>query len=140
MPTHSARSPALFIGLFRRMSALPARRAVGACCGSVALALVACGHMREGSSARAIPQKGQAELVPSLEGAPHDPQPLAAPGVPDHPFMARHGASCMHVDAYTSNTYTWSGPLGHEPQVGSRRCCPTIKVTTGQSNIVGEET
>jgi hypothetical protein len=69
--------------------------------------------------------------VPARAGAPHVPSPLANPEVPTHPFMAQHGASCMHVDPYTTNTYAWSGPLGHDPEVSSRSMgylggeCPT---------------
>ncbi|MFT3928266.1 MAG: hypothetical protein QM778_37405 [Myxococcales bacterium] len=57
---------------------------------------------------------------------------MAATDVPPHPFMAKHGASCMHADSFTTNTYPWSGPLGHRPEVSSRAMgflggeCPTV--------------
>lgn len=46
--------------------------------------------------------------------------------------MAPHGASSMHVDPFTTNAYSWAGPLGHQPEVHSRSMgflggeCPTI--------------
>ena len=99
-------------------------------CGTL---LAACGSMRVGSAPREIRSSPRAERqLPRTEGAPHLPQPLAQHVVPEHPFMARHGASCMHSDAYTTNTYRWSGPLGHKPEVDSRSMgflggeCPTI--------------
>jgi hypothetical protein len=89
--------------------------------------------MREGSEARAIRRSARAEsLVPASGGAPHAPRPLSAPSVPPHPFMAPHGASCMHADPFTTNTYAWAGPLGHDPEVSSRAMgflggeCPTV--------------
>lgn len=91
-----------------------------------------CGHMGVGS--RAIPisyDAGDLLHVPHAEGAPHIARPLATPEVPTHPYMAQHGASCMHVDPYTTNAYAWSGPLGYEPEVSSRSMgfvggeCPT---------------
>ncbi len=89
--------------------------------------------MREGSNARPIRSSTRAEgRVPTNHGAPHAPRPLAAPDVPHHPYMAQHGASCMHSDPFTTNTYAWSGPLGHEPEVSSRAMgflggeCPTV--------------
>jgi hypothetical protein len=89
--------------------------------------------MRIGSAPREIRSSARAELhLPRTEGAPHAPQRLEKLVVPNHPFMAQHGASCMHSDPYTTNTYGWSGPLGHEPQVDSRSMgflggeCPTI--------------
>jgi hypothetical protein len=95
--------------------------------------LLSCGHMRVGSAPRQIRSSARAELhLPRTEGAPHSPTPLASYAVPSHPFMAQHGASCMHGDPYTTNTYDWSGPLGHAPEVESRSMgflggeCPTI--------------
>lgn len=91
-----------------------------------------CGHMGVGSHATPISHdEDDARQVPRGLGAPHAPRPLAAPEVPEHPYMARHGASCMHVDPHTTNAYEWSGPLGHDPEVTSRAMgyvggeCPT---------------
>ncbi|HEY6881374.1 MAG TPA: hypothetical protein VI299_25290 [Polyangiales bacterium] len=92
-----------------------------------------CGHMRVGSAPREIRSSARAaRYLPREEGRPHAPTPLLHEPVPPHPFMARHGASCMHSDPYTTNTYAWSGPLGHNVQVDSRSMgflggeCPTI--------------
>lgn len=97
------------------------------------MALAACGHLREGSAPRPIAVDARAvQLVPALVGGPHTPRPLPEPDVPHHPFMARHGASSMHVDPFITNAYAWSGPLGHAPEVSSRSMgflsgeCPTI--------------
>jgi hypothetical protein len=89
--------------------------------------------MREGSRPRRIRsvQRHQ-QHVPDGEGQAHLATPLAEPTVPPHPFMAPHGASCMHVDPGTTNTYAWPGPLGVTPQVDSRQMgllggeCPTM--------------
>ncbi|MDB4990731.1 MAG: hypothetical protein JWN04_5909 [Myxococcaceae bacterium] len=104
------------------------------CCVLGLMALSACGHMRTGSAARAIDQDlALAASFPAHVGAPQAPRaPLASPLSPQHPFMAPRGASNMHVDSFTSNTYAWRGPLGHAPEVASRSMglvggeCPTI--------------
>src|SRR5687768_6846379 len=92
-----------------------------------------CGHMREGSAARAIPWDSRLQRsVSSALGGPHAPEPLAKPAVVDHPFMAPHGASSMHVDSFTTNAYPYAGPIGRAPEVSSRSMgflggeCPTI--------------
>ncbi len=99
----------------------------------VCSSLIGCGHMRVGSEPRQIRGSARAaKRVPRAQGGPYRPQPLAELAIPEHPFMAPHGASCMHADPYTTNTYRWSGPLGHELQVESRSMgflggeCPTI--------------
>src|SRR5437764_1263166 len=38
---------------------------------------------------------------------------VLAPTVPQNPFMAPNGRSNLHDDAYMTNTYVWSGPLGN---------------------------
>lgn len=100
---------------------------------SLVSALCGCGHMRIGSAPREIRSSARAERsLPREEGRPHAPTPLAHAPVPPHPYMARHGASCMHSDPYTTNTYAWSGPLGNDVEVRSRSMgflggeCPTI--------------
>ena len=50
--------------------------------------------------------------VPPFVGAPAVPRPVVAPAVPHHPFMAPNGRSNLHDDAYMSDTYVTSGPLG----------------------------
>lgn len=51
-------------------------------------------------------------LVPRFTGAAVTPQPLAAPPVPQNPFLAPNGRSSMHNDAYSTDAYAVSGPTG----------------------------
>ena len=61
---------------------------------------------------------GSQELFPSqLTGFP---APIPHVPIPDHPFMSAGTGNNMHCDAYMSDTYQASGPLGLEPQVSSR--------------------
>lgn len=105
-------------------------------------ALFSCAHMRVGSSPREIRSPARSERrIPLGEGTPHEAQPLAHQDVPSHPFMAPHGASCMHGDPYTTNTYRWPGPLGRGLTVDSRKMgfvggeCPTINFD-GKGRII----
>ncbi len=52
-------------------------------------------------------------------GSGAKPRPLSAPDVPRHPFMAPNGDSNLHDDAYQTDTYKWSGPLGPRIEVSS---------------------
>jgi hypothetical protein len=56
-------------------------------------------------------------LPPRLAGFP---APIPHVPIPDHPFMAAGVGNNMHCDAYMSDTYQASGPLGLESQVSSR--------------------
>lgn len=47
-------------------------------------------------------------------------RPVAHVPVPQHPFMAPNPGNNMHCDAYISDTYEASGPLGMDSQVVSR--------------------
>jgi hypothetical protein len=58
-------------------------------------------------------------LVPAYVGAAATPQPVPSFPVPQNPNLAANGRSNMHDDAYATNTYTWSGPLGRRPAVTS---------------------
>ena len=76
--------------------------------------------MAEGVPATPIPQNpSDVEAVPGFTGAPARPKRVFAPAVPQHPFMAPNGLSNVHDDAYQTNTYTWSAPLGNNMQVSS---------------------
>jgi hypothetical protein len=106
------------------------------------LAVQGCGHMREGSSPREIRSPRRIEArVPEQVGLTAEVDPMERQSVPEHPYMAQHGASCMHVDPYTTNTYSWAGPLGRDPEVESRAMgfiggeCPTINFDS-QGRIV----
>src|SRR4051794_21160739 len=65
----------------------------------------------------------QATQIPSSSGPGHAMAFLGAPrpaqpfpfgeAAPRHPFMAANGASNIHDDAYQSDAYPGSGPLGY---------------------------
>jgi hypothetical protein len=57
--------------------------------------------------------------LPQFVGGPATPQPVSGPTIPQHPFMAANGTSNIHDDAYMTDTYAWSGPLGRDVQVSS---------------------
>jgi len=48
------------------------------------------------------------------------PRPIPHAEIPQHPFMAANGASNMHCDAYMSDAYEASGPVGPDLLVSSR--------------------
>ncbi len=79
-------------------------------------------------------------LVPRFVGAPAAAQPLAAPDVPQNPWLAPNGRSSMHNDAYSTDAYDVSGPLGRNLKVTSRsygvRECATIAFDS-HDRIVG---
>jgi hypothetical protein len=68
-----------------------------------------------------IPQN-QAELsgLDVFTGKRAKPRPVAAPHVPRHPFMAATGRNSVHNDAYQTDTYRSSGPLGGAMRVFSQ--------------------
>jgi hypothetical protein len=64
-----------------------------------------------------IPQQLDARPVPEFLGDPAVAQPIAAPIIPQNPFMAIGAWNNIHNDAYMSDTYFSGGPLGHSPEV-----------------------
>ena len=66
-----------------------------------------------------IPMQPDAVPVPEFIGGPANPKVISAQPIPEHPFMAPNGASNIHMDAYMSDTYRTSGPLGQSPTVKS---------------------
>jgi len=66
-----------------------------------------------------IPQQPFAQPVPDFIGEPATAHPISAKPVPEDPFLAANGRSGIHLDAYQSDTYPFSGPLGHSPEVTS---------------------
>ncbi len=64
-----------------------------------------------------VPQAPGVLATPAYVGRPADPKPIAAQEVPAHPHLARNGASSMHNDAWATDAYPWSGPLGEQPEV-----------------------
>ncbi|WP_322937246.1 hypothetical protein [Nocardioides bizhenqiangii] len=69
-------------------------------------------------------------LVPRFIGAEAPSRPLPAPPVPQHPYLSPNGTSSMHNDAYSTDAYDVSGPVGRNLRVRSRsygiRECATI--------------
>jgi hypothetical protein len=60
-----------------------------------------------------IPEGPEADSVPKFIGSPAVPKPITGvPQPPRHPFMAPNGRSNIHDDAYMTDTYLVSGPLG----------------------------
>jgi hypothetical protein len=94
----------------RDLTALLAAAAAALVCAAPASALV---------PAQPIPEGPEAGSVPSYIGAPAKPKAVQAPAVPQHPFMAANGRSNIHDDAYQTDTYTGSGPLGRNMQRAS---------------------
>jgi hypothetical protein len=69
--------------------------------------------------------------LPEFTGSPATPDPVAAKQPPQHPYMAANGTSNIHDDAYMTDTYAWSGPLGNDIQVSSRlfgRECGSVTI------------
>lgn len=69
-------------------------------------------------------------LVPKFKGEPATAQPVRHARIPRNPHLARNGASSMHNDAYSSDAYRVSGPLGQDLEVRSAtygiRECATV--------------
>src|SRR5437588_1619664 len=85
--------------------------------GSAVWLLAAAGARVQGVPATPIPQN-QSDLsaAPEFIGAPAKAAGVGSPSVPQNPFMAPNGRSNLHDDAYMTNTYLWSGPLGENMQ------------------------
>jgi hypothetical protein len=83
----------------------------------VVAALVVVTTFAASALARPIPSSsGAGDAVPFI-GSPRAAQPVAfGEEAPRHPFMAPNGRSNLHDDAYQSDAYTWSGPLGYSPK------------------------
>ncbi len=58
-------------------------------------------------------------LVPKFIGAPATEQPIVHPPIPQNPWLSPDGTNSMHNDAYASDAYTVSGPLGKNLTVRS---------------------
>jgi hypothetical protein len=58
--------------------------------------------------------------APAFEGAAATARPIrGVPEPPRHPFMAPNGRSNLHNDAYQTDTYRVSGPLGDGPEIST---------------------
>jgi hypothetical protein len=84
---------------------------------AAALLLSPAAAAAEGVEATPIPQNpSDVEAVPAFIGSPAKARKVSAPAVPQNPFMAPNGRSNLHDDAYMTNTYLWSSPLGRDMQ------------------------
>jgi hypothetical protein len=73
------------------------------------------------SAVTPIPQDaGELAQLQPFTGSAAVPRPVQAPAVPRHPFMAANGRSNVHNNAYQTDSYPWSGPLGRNPRVFSQ--------------------
>jgi hypothetical protein len=85
---------------------------------AVAVTLVAlvapgtAGAQSPGEEPMPIPQGPDAGDLKRFFGSAAIADPFFAPRVPRHPFMAPNGRSNLHNDAYQSDVYRQSGPLG----------------------------
>jgi hypothetical protein len=85
--------------------------------GVIACALLCGSAAAEGVEAKPIPQNpSDLAAVPAFIGSPAKPRRVSAPTVPQNPFMAPNGRSNLHDDAYMTNTYLFSAPLGSQMQ------------------------
>ncbi|MFL6089927.1 MAG: hypothetical protein ACJ71Z_07285 [Aeromicrobium sp.] len=79
-------------------------------------------------------------LVPKFIGSAASGNPLDSPPVPQHPWLAPNGKNTMHDDAYASDAYAVSGPLGKNVKVSSAsygiRECATVAFDS-HNRIVG---
>jgi hypothetical protein len=111
------------------------RSILGAITVGLALALAAAGTPTPASA-----DLGSLFRVPKYVGAPATPNPIAHPPIPQHPYLSPNGTNSMHNDAYASDAYQVSGPLGINPQVkttsyGIRECATMAFDSRGR--IVG---
>src|SRR4029079_7346010 len=79
-------------------------------------------------------------LVPKFVGAPASERPIQHLPVPQNPWLSPNDTNTMHNDAYASDAYEVSGPLGRNLKVKSAsygiRECATIAFDS-HGRIVG---
>lgn len=63
---------------------------------------------------------GQSIDAPAFVGRPAQQQPIAV-SLAEHPQLAAGGISTIHSGAYNSDVHLPSGPLGHKPQLITRK-------------------
>ncbi len=66
-----------------------------------------------------IQQPPDGALLEAFTGRAATPRPMRVPRIPQHPYLARNGASNIHNDAYQTDAYDVPGPLGRDLQVSS---------------------
>jgi hypothetical protein len=93
-----------------------------------------------GSSPLPIPPLPTDLLSQPFTGTPAVAQPLPHLPIGQNPFLSPNGTNSMHDDAYASDAYEVSGPLGHDLQVRSASYgiseCATIAFDS-RGRIVG---
>jgi hypothetical protein len=106
----------------------------------VLVAVLACAGVASAQIAGApvVPILGdpQESSVTPFEGATAVPNPIGGvPSPPQNPFMAPNGRNNLHNDAYMTDTYAVSGPLGDGPKTSSlflRECASVTFDTQGR--------
>ena len=80
------------------------------------------------------------DLLRAFIGTPATEQPLAHSPIPQNPWLSPNGTNSMHNDAYASDAYEVSGPLGRNLKVRSAsygvRECATMAFDS-RGRIVG---
>jgi hypothetical protein len=108
------------------MTRRPRRTVAALATGLLLAAAVAAGNPASAEHPRSAPLAP----IPTYVGGPATPDPIAHPPIPQHPFLSPDGTNSMHNDAYASDAYQVSGPLGIDPQVRYRsyglRECATV--------------
>lgn len=87
-----------------------------------------------------IPLLAPSLFAPAFTGTPATADPIAPTGNPQNPYLSPNGTNSMHNDAYGTNAYAVSGPLGKRLAVTSTSYgvaeCATIAFDS-QGRIVG---
>ncbi|HEX6459523.1 MAG TPA: hypothetical protein VF032_11450 [Thermoleophilaceae bacterium] len=108
---------------------------------TLALALAAAGcalalSVSPAQGAVPIPEGPDASTLPVFIGHAAKPHPVSGTAVPQNPYMAPNGRSNLHDDAYMTDSYTGSGPLGQKMQRTStflaRECASTAFDSRGR--------
>jgi hypothetical protein len=76
-------------------------------------------QMAAASGAIPIPDLPTGLLSESFTGSAATADPLPHDAIPQNPYLSPNGTNSMHNDAYGSNAYEVSGPLGRSLQVRS---------------------
>lgn len=90
---------------------------------AMAIALLTCAPSASaqvpGAPVLPIPGDPRGSSVVPFEGTTAIPGPVRMTAPPQNPFMAPNGVSNIHDDAYMTDTYRVSGPLGDGPEISS---------------------
>lgn len=88
--------------------------------GAVAAVIAGVGAAATSASIPPIPIPSDPTTAPKFVGHAADAHPIAQNWrAPRHPFMAPNGRSNLHNDAYQTDAYRRSGPLGRDLRVNS---------------------